>query len=92
MQQDSQPNDDRALRQTDVNLEALRRHLEYELVETLDYVAYDIGTHRSVIARTREETLEKLKSLAPDAQNVRCEKIRIRRRRQPAPGRATAGN
>ena len=59
MQQDRQPNDDRALRQIDVNLEALRRELEYELVETLDYVAYDIGTHRSGIARTREEALEK---------------------------------
>ena len=44
MHQDNQPDDESALPDFEIDMEALQRDLEYELVETLDYVAYSRDT------------------------------------------------
>ena len=44
MHQDNQPHDETALPDFEINMAALQRELEYELVETLDYVAYSRDT------------------------------------------------
>ena len=83
MHQDNQPDDESALPDFEIDMEALQRDLEYELVETLDYVAYSRDTPYLGIGGSREEALEELRKLVPDAQNVWCSRIRIRIPRWP---------
>ena len=78
MHQDNQPHDETSLPDFEINMAALQRELEYELVETLDYVAYSRDTTHLGIGGSREEALEELRKLAPDAQNVWCSRISIR--------------
>ena len=85
MQQENQPDGDSARPDSEIDLEALQRDLKYELVETLDYVAYSRDTRHQGIGRSREEALAELRKLAPDAQNIRCSRIRIRVPRRPRP-------
>ena len=81
MQQDNQPNHDRFLPHTEIDLEALRRDLEYAHAESDDYLAYELETRKESMAPTREEALAKLKELAPNAKKVYCDKIRMKVRR-----------
>ena len=83
MHQDNQPHDETALPDFEINMAALQRELEYELVETLDYVAYSRDTTHLGIGGPREEALGELRKLVPDAQNVRCSRMRIRIPRRP---------
>jgi hypothetical protein len=83
MHQDNQPHDENALHDLEIDVEALQRDLEYELVETLDYVAYSRDTTHLGIGGSREEALEELRKLVPDAQNVWCSRISIRIPRRP---------
>ena len=85
MQQENQPDGDSARPDSEIDLEALQRDLKYELVETLDYVAYSRDTLHQGIGRSREEALAELRRLAPDARDVRCSRIRIRVPRRPRP-------
>ena len=85
MQPENQPDDAIPRPGLEIDLEALQRDLAYELVETLDYVAYSRDTLHQGIGRSREEALAELRRLAPDAQDVRCSRIRIRIPRRPRP-------
>ena len=58
---------------------------DYESVATNLYYAMDIDSGVQAIAGSEQEAREQLKSICPGAVNVRCERIRIRRRRQPKP-------
>ena len=78
MQQENQPDDGSARPDFAIDLEALQRDLKYQLVETLDYVASSRDTRHLGIGRSREAALEELRKLAPDAQDVRCSRIRVR--------------
>ena len=80
MQQDN-PNQDRPLHHTEIEIEALRRDLEYEHAESDDYLAYELETSQEAWAPTREEALAKLRELAPNAKRVYCDKARIKVRR-----------
>ena len=84
MQQDNQPNHNRPLPHTEIDLEALRRDLEYVHAESVDYLAYELETGKEAMAPTREEALAKLKELAPNAKKVYCDKIRMKVRRYKA--------
>ena len=81
MQQDNRPNDDVSLPGTGVNWEALRRDIEYVSAESVDYLAYELDTGRWAMAPTREEALAKLKELAPDANRIFCDKMRLKVKR-----------
>ena len=81
MQQENQPNYDRSLPHMDIDLEALRRDLEYVQAESDDYFAYELETGQEAMAPTREEALAKLKELAPNAKRVYCDKMRLKVRR-----------
>ena len=83
MQRDNHPDYESALPDFEIDMAALRRDLEHELVETRDYVAYSRDTPLQGIGGSREEALEQLRKLAPDAQEVRCSRIRIRVPRRP---------
>lgn len=78
MQQGYQPNDDGSPPKMFIDMEALRRDLEYVHAESDDYLAYELDTDQEAMAPTREEALAKLKELAPDAKRVYCDKIRIK--------------
>ena len=84
MEHDNQPNHDRSLPHTEIDLEALRRDLEYVHAESVDYLAYELETRKEAMAPTREEALAKLKELAPNAKKVYCDKIRMKFRRYKA--------
>ena len=81
MQQENQPDHDRSLPRMEIDLEALRRDLEYVQAESDDYFAYELETGKETMAPTREEALAKLKELAPNAKRVYCDKIRMKVRR-----------
>ena len=85
MQQDNpnqdNPNQDRPLHHTEIEIEALRRDLEYKPAESDDYLAYELETRQEAWAPTREEALAKLRELAPNAKRVYCDKARIKVRR-----------
>ena len=81
MQHDNQPNCDWSLPDGEIDLEALRRDLEYVDAESVDYAAYDLETGELAMAPTREEALSRLKDLAPNATRIFCDKIRMRVRR-----------
>ena len=66
-----------------VDLEALQRDLKYELVETLDHVAYSRDTPHQGIGRSREEALAELRKLAADARDLHCSRMMVRVRRRP---------
>ncbi len=83
MYQHIRPDDESALPDFEIDMAALRRDLEHELVETLDYVAHSRDTPHQGIGGSREAALEELRKLAPDAQEVRCSRIRIRVPRRP---------
>ena len=85
MQQENQPDDAIPRLDFEIDLEALQRDLKYELVETLDHVAYSRDTLHQGIGGSREEALAELRRLAPDAQDVRCSRVRIRVPRRPRP-------
>ena len=80
MQQDD-PHQDRPLHHTEIDMEALRRDLEWERAESDDYFAYELETRQEAWAPTREEALAKLKEMAPNAQRVYCDKIMVKFRR-----------
>ena len=84
MQQDNQPNHNKSLPHTEIDLEALRRDLEYVHAESVDYLAYELETRKEAMAPTREEAIAKLKELAPNAKKVYCDKIRMKVRRYKA--------
>ena len=92
MQPESQPDGGSDRPGLEIDLEALQRDLKYELVETLDYVAYSRDTLHQGIGRSREEALAELRRLAPDARDVRCSRIRIRVRRRPRPQQSAENN
>ena len=92
MPQENQPDDAIPRPGLQIDLEALRRDLKYELVETLDYVAYSRDTLHQGIGGSREEALAELRRLAPDARDVRCSRIRIRVRRRPRPQQSAENN
>ena len=73
MQEENQPDQDRSLPRMEIDLEALRRDLEYVQAESDDYFAYEL--------ETGQEALAKLKELAPNAKRVYCDKIRLKVRR-----------
>ena len=91
MQPENQPDGDSARPDFEIDLEALQRDRKYQLVETLDYVAYSRDTPHQGIGGSREEALAELRKLAPDAQDVRCSRVRIRVPRRPRP-RGSDGN
>ena len=82
MQQDNQPNDDGSLPGTDVNWESLRRDLEHVSAESVDYLAYELDTGIGAMAPTKEEALAKLKELAPHANRIFCDKMRLKVKRK----------
>ena len=81
MQQDSQPNQGGSLPHPEIDLEALRRDLEYVDAESVDYYAYEFETRQEAWAPTRGEALAKLKDLAPNARRVYCDKVKMKFRR-----------
>ena len=85
MQPENQPDDAIPRPGFAIDLEALQRDLKYELVETLDHVARSRDTPHQGMGRSREEALAELRRLAPDAQDVRCSRVRIRIPRRPRP-------
>ena len=85
MQPENQPDDAIPRPGLEIDLEALQRGLKYELVETRDHVARSRDTPHQGIGRSREEALAELRRLAPDAQDVRCSRVRIRVPRRPRP-------
>ena len=65
----------------EIDLEALRRDLEYVQAESDDYFAYELETGQEAMAPTKEEAIAKLKKMAPNAKRVYCDKIRLKVRR-----------
>ena len=78
MQQEDQPDHDKSFPHMEIDLEALRRDLEYVQAESDDYFAYELETGKEAMAPTREEAIAKLKELAPNAKRVYCDKIRLK--------------
>ena len=81
MQQENHSDHDRSVPNMEIELEALRRDLEYVQAESDDYFAYELETGQEAMAPNREEALAKLKELAPNAKRVYCDKIRMKFRR-----------
>ena len=92
MQQENQPDHGSTRPDFEIGLEALQRDLKYELVETLDYVAYSRDTPHQGIGGSREEALAELRRLAPDARDVHCSRVRIRIPRRPRPQGSAENN
>ena len=92
MQPENQPDGGSARPGFEIDPEALRRYLAYELVETLDHVACSRDTPHQGIGRSREEALAELRKLAPNAQNVWCSRVRIRIPRRPRPPGSAENN
>ena len=85
MPQQNPPDDGSPRPALEIDLEALRRDRKYQLVETLDYVAYSSDTRHHGTGRSEEEALAALLRLAPDAQDVRCSRIMVRVPRRSRP-------
>ena len=77
------PDDGRSRPGLAVDLEALRQELKYQLVETLDYVAYSSTAPHHAIGRSKEEALAALRRLAPDTRDARCSGMMVRIPRRP---------
>ena len=60
MQEENRPDHDRSLPRMEIDLEALRRNLEYVQAESDDYFAYELETGQEAMAPTKEEALAKL--------------------------------
>lgn len=56
---------------------------DFELVEINLYHAQDVESGNWATGHSEKEALERLKAISPDAANVRGERVRIRRRREP---------
>ena len=71
MHQDSRPDDESALPDFEIYMEALQRDLEYELVETLDYVAYSRDTPHQGIGGSTSAGLGRRSSSSSSARTDR---------------------
>ena len=58
---------------------------DFELVKTDLYHAQDMDSGNWALEHSEEEALQRLKAKCPEAVNVRCQRVSIRKRRQSGP-------
>lgn len=79
MQPEERPDEERARAQMEMYLDDPL--WQFPLVETDLHFALDMDSGKTAMGDSQEEALEQLNAIAPDAVNVRCERVwdRVRR-------------